>query len=558
MDVERVVCDVLVIGAGGAGVMAALEAERQGSRVCLVDKSAIGRGGATICASNALAAALGEADPEDSVETHFEDIIRGGHGLNRTDVAGAFARKAPEAVRRLAEYGIPFSKAANGKLQQFAIAGHSRPRGLTAGFPLGVNLMVPLLSYLADKSSVVCQPYTCITKLFRSGDSVNGALGWDFGRGKFIDFVAKAVVVSTGGAMMIYPKTTSSRNLTGDGYIMAADAGASLVDMEFVQFLPTGLVSPRGVGVTRAIAETFRSKTGGVFRNRNGEAFMERYSPDKKDMATWDLLAIGINSEIMAGRGSDKGAVYLDLSAGGEEELRTVHGDLIDHLRDRGVDIVDKPIEVAPMAHYFNGGIRIDGQAGTGVPGLFAAGEVTGGVHGANRLPGDALADAMAFGLIAGSSAAEWARSLSGPKEGHCSVIGEIDAVLSLCKRSGDLRVAEVRRKLRDSMGRNVGVARDETSIEKALGELGSISAAIEQIGISDRSAVFNLELLELLELQKMVRVAKAVTISALFRRESRGCHSRADCPAKQTAWEDRNVIVGNDLQARIEERHEQ
>ncbi|MCL4459834.1 MAG: FAD-dependent oxidoreductase [Chloroflexi bacterium] len=535
--------DVLIIGSGAAGIFAAFDAADRGATVTIVDKGCVGRSGATVTGLYAVCAALGHTDPEDNWKVHFEDTMRAGHYLNDPALVEVFTKEAPERMLELERWGVPFVKQGN-KFLQVTAAGHTYRRALHADFASGKAMIDGLLRQLRRQREIRLIEHTFITKLLTHDRRVVGALGLNLTSGQMVALAAKAVVLATGGAMELYPENTAPRPLTGDGYALAYDVGAELLDMEFVQFFPVGLAYPRGLGINRTIGAMMRYRTGGILWNRLGERFMARYDPEKKDLSTRDILARAIATEISEGRGTDRGCVYLDLSISGEETLWKEYGHFLEKLMRSGVGVIRGPVEVKPMCHHFMGGIRINPQCETTVPGLFAAGEVAGGVHGANRLGGNALSEICVFGARAGTAAADLANTAKTIPLDEAEIRHEEERITAHLRRSGPNKSpTSIKRRLQEIMAQRVGVLRDESNLNMALTELRSLRAELPRTIFVDHSLMYNMELMDLLELQNMLTVAEMVTSAAKMRRESRGAHIRVDYPETEAQWE-KNIFV--------------
>ena len=406
--------DVLIIGAGGAGLRAAIEALGHGARVGVVCKSLLGKAH-TVMAEGGIAAAMANVDAADDWRTHFRDTMRGGKFLNNWRMARIHAQESPDRVRELEQWGALFDRTSSGDILQRAFGGHTYKRLCHVGDRTGLEMIRTLQDrgvHLGIDVFMEC----AITKLLMDGDRVSGALGYWRETGRFVVFKAKAIVVATGGIGKAWRITSNSWEYTGDGMALAYDAGAELMDMEFVQFHPTGMVWPPGVqGIL--VTEAVRGE-GGILRNKNGERFMERYDPEKMELSTRDVVARAIYTEAREGRGTEHGGAYLDISHKPAEYVKKKLPSMYHQFRELAdVDITQGPMEVGPTCHYMMGGIRVDAEtAQSTVPGLFAAGEAAAGLHGANRLGGNSLSDLLVFGRRAGTAAAEYA-SGSGPAE---------------------------------------------------------------------------------------------------------------------------------------------
>ncbi|MDE3131892.1 MAG: FAD-binding protein, partial [Acidobacteriota bacterium] len=392
--------DVLVLGSGGSGLRAAIAAAEAGAKTGLVCKSLLGKAH-TVMAEGGLAASLGNVQPEDSWSTHFQDTMFGGKYLNNWRMAELHAKEAPDRARELERWGAVFDRTPERLMSQRAFGGHTYRRLVHIGDRTGLEL----IRTLQDKtvhSDVEVFMETTITRLLKDGERVVGAYGYRRASGEQISFSARALVIATGGGGRIYRITSNSQDCTGDGYALAYEAGTELVDMEFVQFHPTGMVYPPGVAGL-LVTEAVRGE-GGVLRNAQGERFMERYDPKRMELSTRDVVARSIYTEVKEGRGTPHGGAYLDVSHLDSDYVKRKLPSMYDQFLElAGVDITKEPMQVGPTCHYFMGGVKVDSDTGASrVPGLFATGEATGGMNGANRLGGNSLGDLLVFGRRAG------------------------------------------------------------------------------------------------------------------------------------------------------------
>src|SRR3989440_1841077 len=400
--------DVLIIGAGGAGLRAAVEALSHGASVGIVCKSLLGKAH-TVMAEGGIAAAMANVDPGDDWRTHFGDTMRGGKLLNNWRMAQIHAQEAPDRVRELELWGALFDRTEKGQILQRAFGGHTYKRLCHVGDRTGLEMIRTLQDRGVQMGFDVYMECT-ITRLLKDGDRIAGAFGYWRENGRFVVFKAKSVVLATGGIGKAYQITSNSWEYTGDGMALAYEAGAELMDMEFVQFHPTGMVWPPGVqGLL--VTEAVRGE-GGTLRNRNGERFMERHDPKRMELSTRDVVARAIYTEVKEGRGTEHGGAYLDILHKPAEYVKRKLPSTDHQFRELAdVDITKGPMEVGPTCHYMMGGIRVDAEtAQSNVPGLFAAGEAAAGLHGANRLGGNSLSDLLVFGRRAGFAAAEDAK----------------------------------------------------------------------------------------------------------------------------------------------------
>lgn len=503
-------CHVLVIGSGGAGIRAAVEAEAFGDTI-IVSKTITGKGGCTVMAEGGFNAVLNEAD---SIQTHFEDTMRGGAFLNDPSLVETLAAEAPNRIRDLFSWGAVFDLAGDNTIAQRPFGGQRCARTCYAGDHTGHELVMTLLEKLRG-SSVKIENEVTVLDLLTDGERVNGAITCDR-EGELGVITADAVVLATGGAGQVYDTTTNSTAGTGDGYALGYRAGAQLIDMEQVQFHPTGAVTPydsRG----RLITEAVRGE-GGILKNALGERFMTKYDPVRLELSTRDIVARAIATEVLEGRGTEHGGVWLDVSHLSREHIETRLPIMLNQFLKFGVDIRTEPMEVAPTAHHFMGGLKITTDAKTTIPGLFAAGEVTGGIHGGNRLGGNALADTQVFGRRAGISAGktEWTVRRVEPEQ-----IRAAEEKLS-SYYEGTKRSAEIRRSMKTLMWNNVGIYRNELDLRVAERGIRKLQTAVPKIE-SPR------ELSDAVITENMLLVARLVIDGALLRRESRGAHTRTD-----------------------------
>ena len=533
--------DVLIIGAGGAGLRAAIEALGHGARVGVVCKSLLGKAH-TVMAEGGIAAAMANVDTADDWRTHFRDTIRGGKFLNNWRMAQIHAQESPERVRELEQWGALFDRTTSGDILQRAFGGHTYKRLCHVGDRTGLEMIRTLQDrgvHLGIDVFMEC----AITKLLKDGDRVSGALGYWRETGRFVVFKAKAIVIATGGIGKAWRITSNSWEYTGDGMALAYEAGAELMDMEFVQFHPTGMVWPPGVqGIL--VTEAVRGE-GGILRNKNGERFMERYDPEKMELSTRDVVARAIYTEAREGRGTEHGGAYLDISHKPAEYVKKKLPSMYHQFKELAdVDITQGPMEVGPTCHYMMGGIRVDAEtAQSTVPGLFAAGEAAAGLHGSNRLGGNSLSDLLVFGRRAGSAAAEYANS-SAPAEVEAEqVLHATRELLAPFETVQGESPYQIHRELEDTMQNHVGIFRTEEDLQRGLGELELLNARAARVKV-EGSRLFNPGWHLARDLKSMLMVAKAVALSAQARKESRGAHSRIDFPNYDDTWATKHNIV--------------
>jgi succinate dehydrogenase / fumarate reductase flavoprotein subunit len=534
--------DVLIVGAGGAGLRAAIEALAQGVRVGVVCKSLLGKAH-TVMAEGGIAAAMANVDTSDDWRTHFRDTMRGGKFLNNWRMAQLHAQEAPDRVRELEQWGALFDRTESGDILQRAFGGHTFKRLCHVGDRTGLEMIRTLQDRGVHMGIDVYMECT-ITRLLKDGDRIAGAFGYWREQGRFVVFRAKSVIICTGGIGKAWKITSNSWEYTGDGMALAYDAGADLMDMEFVQFHPTGMVWPPGVqGIL--VTEAVRGE-GGVLRNKDGERFMERYDPKKLDLSTRDVVARSIYTEVREGRGTEHGGAFLDISHKPAEYVkRKLPSMYHQFLELADVDITKGPMEVGPTCHYMMGGIRVDAEtAQASIPGLFAAGEAAVGLHGANRLGGNSLSDLLVFGRRAGLAAAQHAKGTELPPIDSSQIEEAAQQMLAPFERPDGDSPYVLHDDLQSVMQSLVGIFRDEQDLRRALSELDELKARAARVRV-EGSRLFNPGWHLAWDLHSMLTVAEAVTRSALTRRESRGAHSRIDYPGLDDAWgKKHNVVV--------------
>jgi succinate dehydrogenase flavoprotein subunit len=533
--------DVLVIGAGGAGLRAAIEALAQGVSVGVVTKSLLGKAH-TVMAEGGIAAAMGNVDSQDSWRTHFRDTMRGGKMLNNWRMAQLHAQEAPERVRELEYWGALFDRTQDGRVLQRAFGGHTFRRLCHVGDRTGLEMIRTLQDRGVTLGFDVYMECT-IVRLLMDGERCVGAIGYWRETGRFVVFKAKSVVIATGGIGKVYRITSNSWEYTGDGMALAYEAGAELMDMEFVQFHPTGMVWPPGVqGIL--VTEAVRGE-GGILRNKNGERFMERYDPKRLELSTRDVVARSIYTEVREGRGSEHGGAFLDISHKPPEYVKKKLPSMYHQFKELAdVDITTGPMEVGPTCHYMMGGIRVEAEtAHSSVPGIFAAGEAAAGLHGANRLGGNSLSDLLVFGRRAGLAAAKHAKEVAASALDPAQIDQAEREALAPFEQSGGENPYAVHRDLQEVMQNLVGIFRVREDMEKALEKLRQLKERAKLASV-EGSRMFNPGWHLALDLKSMLTVSEAVTKSALVREESRGAHSRIDFPETRPEWGGRNNVI--------------
>jgi succinate dehydrogenase / fumarate reductase, flavoprotein subunit len=533
--------DVLVIGAGGAGLRAAIAALAEGARVGVVCKSLLGKAH-TVMAEGGIAAAMANVDQLDDWRTHFRDTMRGGKFLNDWRMAQLHAQEAPERVRELEQWGALFDRTENGEILQRAFGGHTFRRLCHVGDRTGLE-MIRTLQDRGVHMGIDVYMECAVTRLLKDSERIAGAFGYWREHGRFVVFKAKSVVMATGGIGKAWKITSNSWEYTGDGMALAYEAGAELMDMEFVQFHPTGMVWPPGVqGIL--VTEAVRGE-GGVLRNNAGERFMERYDPKKMELSTRDVVARAIYTEVREGRGTEHGGAYLDISNKPAEYVkRKLPSMYHQFLELADVDITKGPMEVGPTCHYMMGGIRVDAEtAETSVLGLFSAGEAAAGLHGANRLGGNSLSDLLVFGRRAGWAAAEHAKKAGTPMIDPAQIEEAERRILAPFERSEGESAYLLHHDLQEIMQNLVGIYRNEEDLLQALSEIEKLKVRAARMRV-DGSRMFNPGWHLAQDMQFMLTVSEAVTRSALSRQESRGAHCRLDFPNLDDSWGKKNNVV--------------
>jgi succinate dehydrogenase / fumarate reductase flavoprotein subunit len=536
--------DVLIIGAGGAGLCAAISALGQGATVGVVCKSLLGKAH-TVMAEGGIAAAMANVDQADDWRTHFRDTMRGGKFLNNWRMAQIHAQEAPDRVHELEQWGALFDRTSDGEILQRAFGGHTFKRLCHVGDRTGLE-MIRTLQDRGVHLGIDVYMECAVTRLLKDGDRVAGAFAYWRETGRFVVFKAKSVVIATGGIGKAWRITSNSWEYTGDGMALAYDAGAELMDMEFVQFHPTGMVWPPGVqGIL--VTEAVRGE-GGVLRNKDGERFMERYDPEKMELSTRDVVARAIYIEAKEGRGTEHGGAYLDISHKPADYVKKKLPSMYHQFRELAdVDITQGPMEVGPTCHYMMGGIRVEAEtAQATLPGLFAAGEAAAGLHGANRLGGNSLSDLLVFGRRAGLAAAKYAATAGSINIDSQQIDEAAQEMLEPFARSDGESPYRIHEALQNAMQSDVGIFRNEEDLGKGLSELQVLKERASRVRV-EGSRLFNPGWHLARDLKSMLTVSEAVALSALKRKESRGAHSRIDYPNYDETWGKQNNIALRD-----------
>ena len=544
-DPVHIETDVLVIGSGAAGMYAALEAARAGASVVLAERSLIGRGGATVMAQMTVAAALGEQTP-DHWQHHLADTLAAGRGLCDEGLAALLCEDGPRRLREMDDWKVGWARE-DGHIKQAQAPGHDRPRCAYVDFlSTGPAVSRTLRSQLNATDAVRRIGELLIVDItIRDGEAC-GATALHLTSGRAVTLAAKAVVIATGGLTGLYRRNSASSNMLGDGYALALRAGAELIDMEFVQFFPIGHLAPRLVGMDPIMWDPFRYKLGGRLLNAEMREFENDYvdrdnRSDGRYVLTRDLATYAITREVEAGRGSPAGGAYLSFQHVPEAEIRSAFGPVVDRLAANGIDLARRPIEVAPIAHYHMGGVRVDAMMQTGVPGLYACGEAVGGANGANRLSGNAITEACVFGARAGEHAAR--RALQGASRWAPEAGRPCLDLLRRAEARDAPNMAAVMVELKAVMADWVGPFRTADKLQSAAQAISRLTADIGETPACS-AARFDPVLVDWLDLRNMLLVAQSVTSAALARTESRGAHQREDHPALDEDWSVNQIVA--------------
>ncbi len=527
--------DVLVIGSGAAGMYAAIEAARAGCRVLLVDRSLIGRGGATVMAQMTVAVALGSETP-DHWSHHLDDTLRAGRGLADEPLARLLCEEASDCIGEMDTWGVGWARR-DGRIVQAMAPGHDRPRCVYVDFlNTGPAVSKTLRTAVNRTEHIRKAGDLAVVDLVRDGDGISGAVALHVASGAAVTIAAKATVLATGGLTRLYRRNSASANMGGDGYALALRAGAPLTDMEFVQFFPIGHLAPRLIGMDPIMWDPFRYKLGGRLLNGNREEFTSRWGSDESGayVLTRDIATYAIVKEVEAGRGSPHGGAYLSFEHCPEAQLRDAFGPVIDRLAANGIDLTRMAVEVAPIAHYHMGGVAADATMATALPGLYMAGEAVGGANGANRLSGNAVTEALVFGRRAGRSAAAYASRMTQAFRPDAARPA-VDLIESERPASSP-NTAKLIETLQAVMADDVGPLRTAEKLVRALGTIAALTAELGERPFG-QAAPFDLSRLEWLDLRNMLLVARTVAEAALARTESRGAHQREDFPGMLAEW---------------------
>jgi succinate dehydrogenase / fumarate reductase flavoprotein subunit len=561
--------DVLVIGAGGAGLRAAIQCSARELNTGVISKSLLGKAH-TVMAEGGMAASMGNVDKRDNWKIHFRDTMRGGKFLNVWRMAELHAKQAPERVRELEDWGAVFDRTKDGLINQRNFGGHRYPRLAHTGDRTGLELIRTLQDAGVHKGIDFHMECTCVG-LLKDGDRIAGAVGYWRETGRFVLFRAKAVIMATGGGGRCWHVTSNSWEYTGDGLRLAYDAGAELMDLEFTQFHPTGMVWPPSVRGT-LVTEGVRGE-GGILTNSEGKRFMFDYVPDRfksetadtveeaqrwldgdknarrpPELLTRDVVARAIRAEVQAGRGSPKGGAFLDIASQRDADyIKKKLPSMYHQFKELAeVDITAEPMQVGPTTHYFMGGIRVDADSQmTKVPGLFACGECGAGLHGANRLGGNSLSDLLVFGKLAGDGAADYVGGLEKtPKADDDQITGLVKWATAPLKREKGENPYLVHEEIQDIMSEHVGIVREGPDLAVGIDKLEALkekAANVKAKGASQYNPGWN----EALDIPSMMLTGEAVARAAHMREESRGAHTRLDFEGESDEWVKYNIVIG-------------
>jgi succinate dehydrogenase/fumarate reductase flavoprotein subunit len=545
--------DVLVAGGGSAGMFAAIAAARNGVRVLLLDKNVVGRGGATIMAQMTCASALGEVEP-DSPELHFKDTIEAGRGLCNESLSALLGEGSPKRIRELESWNVNWARQANGKINQVQAPGHSRRRCVYVDFlSTGAAISSALRNRVSRSSLIRKLSNVTMTELVTQDGEVVGGMGFDIATSNIVMIKAAAVILCMGGMTKMFRRTSAPNNLAGEGLGMALRAGARLVDIEFVQFYPNGHLAPRMVGLDPTTWEPTRVKLGGRLLNGSGDDFVHNYGESDGDgyTTTRDMLTYAIYKEVEAGRGSPHGGVYLSFEHIPAVTIEKALGPVLNIFRRNNIDLTKRPVEVFPIAHYQMGGIEVNADMASCVPGLFAAGEIVGGANGANRLSGNGLPEAMVFGERAGEAAAKHANARKKPLAWHPSQAATYrDLIQDTIGRNAKHgpSPAQLMAELKELMWSKVGPFRNGRDLGRALERIRTMrDRDLDELRVPG-DKVHNASLVEWFELRNGLYAAEALALAAHRRQESRGAHQRNDFPETRPEFQRNQTIwLSND-----------
>lgn len=539
LNIKEITTDILIIGAGGAGLRAAIEAHNSGANVLVVSKENMG-GAHTNKAMGGLNVAIkAPATPKQ----HYEDTVNGGWHLNNHRLAKIFSDEMPERIYDLEKYGVKFDRLPDGSFYTWAGGKQSAPLNLCAGDYTGREIMDGLVAEI-KRLKIPYLDNHFVTKLYKNGKAVVGAHVMNMKSGEFQVVHAKATIMATGGLGMLYETNSNDESNTGEGFALALDAGANLSDMEMIQFHPTGMAWPLSVR-GKLITEKVRGHQG-MLLNKDGERFMTRYQPKRMELAGRDEVTRAIFQEIQEGRGTKHSAVYLDVTGWGKGDVEKIIPDVFQNHMDVGIDIRKVKMEIAPTMHYVMGGIRITEWGQTNIPSLYAAGEVTSSIHGANRLGGNSLGETQVFGRRVGIQAAKDTKKQKLLGVSLTDITKENKRINEIRERKTGVKPIEVMKKLKKVMWNNVGIVKNEKLLKQALKEVKALEKESKKVSVKSLK-----DLQQSFELDRMLETAETIIVSAILRKESRGAHFREDYPKMKDSWE-KNIYTFLDTKGKL------
>jgi len=535
-SIKYIKTDILVIGAGGAGLRAAIEAKKSGLEVFLLGKEVLGCAHTGMAMGGLNASMVKPATPE----FHSQITIEGGYFINNYKMVKVFGKEMPARIHDLESYGVIFDRLDSGQFYTWAGPKQKYPLNVCVGDYTGREMMQGLVDE-ARKLEIKYTDEFFVSKLLTVKSQVVGAIGINIRNAQSVVFQTKSVILATGGAGRMYKVTTNAMSNTGDGYAMALEAGAELIDMEMVQFHPTGMANtPSVLGVL--VTEKVRAH-GGILRNKLGERFMSKYFPKEMELAKRDEVSRSIYTEVAEGRGTDKHAVYLHVDHWTKEQILELIPDVYEQYKNTGVDISKEPMEIYPSMHHMMGGINVDEWCRSSIPGLFAAGEVTRTVHGANRLGGNSIAECQVFGRRAGIAASKFAKKIKNSQLPKEQIKKEQTRIFSFINRKAGVTPHVVEDKLKQVMWDKVGIFRDEKRLLQAKKAIAELKIEAKKMKTRTNLKERNRDLQDCLEIENMLATAESVVEAAILRKESRGAHSRIDYPEMKKEWE-KNISV--------------
>ena len=537
--VEKIKTDVLIIGAGGAGLRAAIEAHKNKVSVLILTKEEMGGAHTSMAMGGINVAIKSPATPK----LHYEDTVNGGWDINNHKMAKIFAYEMPDRIHDLEDYGVKFDRLPDGSYYTWAGGKQTAPLNLSAGDYTGREMMQGLVSEIKKKEIPYLEDYF-VTKIFKKGNVVIGAFAIDLKSKKEVVIEAKSTIIATGGAGMLYLINTNAKSNTGEGYAWALNLGVQLVDMEMIQFHPTGMGYPPKVKGT-LVTEKVRGH-GGILKNRDGERFMIRYQPKRLELAGRDEVTRAIYQEVLEGRGNEHGNVYLDIRHWKKGDVERLIPDVFENHMNVGIDIRKEMMEISPSMHHVMGGININEWGKTNIKGLYGVGEVTRNIHGANRLGGNSIAEGQVFGRRVGIQSSKDAKKAKQLGISQSLIDAQAEKIESLLKRKSGVNPETLINKLKKLMWEKVGIIRNEKYLLKAQEEIEVLKKDSAKVFAKNRR-----ELQECLELYEMLDTASVIVASAIVRKESRGAHFRSDFPKTDPKWR-KNVMVYKDSRGKL------